>query len=127
MTAQEGKKLKSGKFRIELLNLPDSKSFDKYEHEIKSLFGFGLKVERNGERVQYQYTVMMGTIIFLTLSSFFLDVMEDDEKNPNFVDRGGLLGGGILCTVLVFQYTVRYTPTMEELIMNPVVRWAKIR
>ena len=70
---------------------------------------------------------MMGTIIFLTLSSFFLDVMEDDEKNPNFVDRGGLLGGGILCTVLVFQYTVRYTPTMEELIMNPVVRWVKSR
>ena len=127
VTAQEGQKLKSGKFKIELINLPDSKSFDKYEHEIKSLFGFGLKIQRNGQRVKHQYTVMMGTIIFLTLSSFFLDVMEDDDKNPNFVDRGGLLGGGILCTVLVFQYTVRYTPTMEELIMNPVVRWAKIR
>ena len=68
--------------------------------------------------MESQYTKMMGSIIFLTLCSFFLDVMDDDET---FVDRGGFLGGGILCTVLVFQYTVRYTPTMEELILNPVV------
>ena len=120
VTVQDGQNLRAGKFEIELLHLPDSKSFDKYEDEINSLFGFSIKIERNGARVESQYTKMMGSIIFLTLCSFFLDVMDDDET---FVDRGSFLGGGILCTVLVFQYTVRYTPTMEELILNPVVRY----
>ena len=120
VTVQDGQELRAGKFEIELLHLPDSKSFDKYEDDIKSIFGFSIKIKRNGARVESQYTQMMGSVIFLTLNSFLLDVMDDDE---NLVDRGGLLGGGILCTVLVFQYTVRYTPTMEELILNPVVSY----
>ena len=120
VTVQDGQNLRAGKFKIELLHLPDTKSFDKYEDEIKSLFGFSIKIKRNGARVESQYTQMMGSVIFLTLCSFLLDVMDEDE---NLVDRGGLLGGGILCTVLVFQYTVQYTPTSEELIMNPVVRY----
>jgi len=121
VSVQDGEKLRAGEFAIELHHLPEQKSFDEYEDEIKSLFGFMIKIKRNSDRVKGQYTKMMGSIIFLTLTGFFLDVMDNDDENPNFVDRGGLLGGGILCTVLVFQYTVRYTPTMEELIMNPVV------
>ena len=123
VTVLERQKLRAGEFEIELHPLPESKSFDAYEDEIKSLFGFGIKVKRNAQRVKSHYIFMMGTIIFLTLTSFFIDVMDNDDENPNYVDRGGLLGGGILCTVLVFQYTVRYTPTMEELIMNPVVKY----
>jgi len=123
VAVQDGQKLRTREFRSELLPLPDSKSFDKYEDEIKSLFGFSIKIERDGARVESQYTKMMGSIIFLVLSSFFIDVIDDNNRDPNMVDRGGLLGGGILCTVLVFQYTVRFTPTMEELILNPVVRY----
>ena len=123
VTVLEGQTLRAGEFEIELHPLPESKSFDEYEDDIKSLFGFSIKVKRNAERVKSQYIFMMGSIIFLTLTSFYLDVMDNDDENPNYVDRGGLLGGGILCTVLVFQYTVRYTPTMEELIMNPVVKY----
>ena len=123
VTVQDGEKLRAGEFEIELHHLPEQKTFDRYEDEVKSLFGFMIKIKRNSDRVKGQYTKMMGSIIFLTLTGFFLDVMDNDDENPNFVDRGGLLGGGILCTVLVFQYTVRYTPTMEELIMNPVVKY----
>ena len=123
VTVLEGQTLRAGEFEIELHPLPESKSFDEYEDDIKSLFGFSIKVKRNAERVKSQYIFMMGSIFFLTLTSFYLDVKDNDDENPNYVDRGGLLGGGILCTVLVFQYTVRYTPTMEELIMNPVVKY----